>query len=391
MCAPELQVQVLRGEDQIGGNLILATCGKNKILLDAGDALDGTPAGQALLSQAGHVDAILATHYHPDHLGLAYQLPEQLPLYMGRSAWEIQKTVDRYLGRTTLEPTGFLTDGQPLQLGNLTVTPYLCDHSAFDSYMLLVEGGGKSLLYTGDFRGHGRKSFAELLNKLPQNVDTLICEGTALSCPEDPPWSEQELEDRAVERIMQVDGPVFVLLSATNLDRVVTFYQAAKRTGRVFLEDLYLAEVAAAAGKSLPQPWEFPDVRIFITGYHNNHPFYQRFLEYGWSKIGRNQITPGSVICVRSSMLSWIRKLGERMDLSQGLLFYSLWSGYRETENMARFLNGCQALGISIQTLHTSGHAGRRELQELIHRVQPKTILPVHTLCPEWFSEEPEE
>ena len=79
------------------------------------------------------------------------------------------------------------------------------------------------------------------------------------------------------------------------------------------------------------------------------------------------------------------------MDLSQGLLFYSLWSGYRETENMARFLNGCQALGISIQTLHTSGHAGRRELQELIHRVQPKTILPVHTLCPEWFSEEPEE
>lgn len=36
---------------------------------------------------------------------------------------------------------------------------------------------GKNILYTGDFRGHGRKSYSALLSRLPQ-VDILICERT---------------------------------------------------------------------------------------------------------------------------------------------------------------------------------------------------------------------
>jgi len=32
-----------------------------------------------------------------------------------------------------------------------------------------------------------------------------------------------------------------VLQSSTNIDRIVTMYRAAKRSGRVFLEELYMA------------------------------------------------------------------------------------------------------------------------------------------------------
>jgi len=48
--------------------------------------------------------------------------------------------------------------------GPFTVTPIPTDHSAFDAYMLLIEGAGKRILYTGDFRCHGRKrSFVDKL------------------------------------------------------------------------------------------------------------------------------------------------------------------------------------------------------------------------------------
>ena len=47
---------------------------------------------------------------------------------------------------------------KPFAIGRFIITPFLTDHSAFDAYMLLVEGAGKRVLYTGDFRRHGRKS-----------------------------------------------------------------------------------------------------------------------------------------------------------------------------------------------------------------------------------------
>lgn len=43
-----------------------------------------------------------------------------------------------------------MSDGQALMLGPFTVTPLLVDHSAFESYALLVEAGGRRLLYSGD-------------------------------------------------------------------------------------------------------------------------------------------------------------------------------------------------------------------------------------------------
>ena len=58
----------------------------------------------------------------------------------------------------SLRPAGFLEDRQPFSLGPFTLTPYLVDHSAFDSYALLVDGGGRRLFYSGDFRAHGRKA-----------------------------------------------------------------------------------------------------------------------------------------------------------------------------------------------------------------------------------------
>lgn len=271
----------------------------------------------------------------------------------------------------------------------LRVAPYLCDHSAFDSYILLVEGGGQSLLYTGDLRGHGRKSYGALLQQLPEQVDFLVCEGTNLSRPVQNIWDEKTLESRAADWMKRCRGPVFVMQAATNLDRLVSFYRAAVRSGRIFLGDLYQAEVACAAGPRIPQPGRFSNVRVILPArVPAEDPRYQRFCAYGTARIRREQVPANSVICIRPSMQRWVERLAQRLQLTDSVLFYSLWSGYWDKPEMAGFLSRCRELRINEVTLHSSGHATPEEIQRLLERVHPKTIIPVHTLCSDWFAEE---
>ena len=65
---------------------------------------------------------------------------------------------------------------------DLKVSFYIGDHSSYNSVMYLIEGEGKKILHTGDFRMHGRRRYAFLksLNKIGK-VDLLITEGTTLT------------------------------------------------------------------------------------------------------------------------------------------------------------------------------------------------------------------
>jgi mRNA degradation ribonuclease J1/J2 len=46
---------------------------------------------------------------------------------------------------------------QSFTIGDFQITPFVVDHSAFGALAFLVEADGKSLLYSGDLRWHGRK------------------------------------------------------------------------------------------------------------------------------------------------------------------------------------------------------------------------------------------
>jgi ribonuclease J len=58
---------------------------------------------------------------------------------------------------------------------------------------------------------------------------------------------------------------------------------------------------------------------------------------------------------------------------------------------MKEFLSECEALGLKIVTLHTSGHADSSAIERLIEATKPDVIIPVHTENAEWFNKfEPE-
>ena len=58
--------------------------------------------------------------------------------------------------------------------------------------------------------------------------------------------SDEELEEIAVEYLNNHSGCAFIMMSAMNIDRVITAKNIAKRTNRVFLEDIYTADITSS-------------------------------------------------------------------------------------------------------------------------------------------------
>ena len=181
--------------------------------------------------------AIIVTHSHLDHYGLAHHAHPAIPVYGSRGTLAIFE-----VGRDVLSRRGpagrlrVLPDSETLRFGALAVTGIPVDHSAPDARALLVEADGQRLLYSGDLRAHGRTGFRfEKLLADPRlrGADWLLLEGTTLGAGGDSHGlrSEQEVEEELVALArVQPGKAVVVVASGQNLDRLVSCYRAAKRS-----------------------------------------------------------------------------------------------------------------------------------------------------------------
>lgn len=152
-----MQITIHRGSHEIGGTCIRISTATTSILLDAGLPLD--PNSKDLTASDLVVDALVISHSHQDHCGLLDTLSANMPVYIGSVAKNLLDSTRTFLRRQPLENNfRHFKAWQPFSIGNITITPYLMDHSATDAYAFLIEAEGERIFYTGDFRGHGRKS-----------------------------------------------------------------------------------------------------------------------------------------------------------------------------------------------------------------------------------------
>jgi len=382
-----MEINILRGQNQIGGSIIEISSKNTKIILDIGSNLDDkeiiVPEIEGLFKGKAKYDGILISHYHGDHIGLVTKILPEIPIYMGEKSYEIYKVSNEYMGKEYLKEPKTFKPEEEFHIGDIKITPYLCDHSAFDSYMFLLDCEGKKILYTGDFRSNGRKSFEPLLRKLPK-VDVLITEGTNLSNNKIGKinLTEKGLEKKGIEILEGNDRPVFVLMAATNIDRIVTFYKIANATKRLFILDTYAGLITDTIGGNIPNPRTFSNVRMFLT----NQNKYEILENYQKNKIGRKGIVNSNfMICVGNSMKQYLENYPEGFSFEGCTLFYSMWEGYKKEKNTKEFLEFMEEKGVKIISLHTSGHAEEKDFDKLIKKVEPKIIIPVHTENSEWF------
>jgi ribonuclease J len=169
--------------------------------------------------------------------GIVPKANRQIPLVMGRATESIMRAAANFVpDAVALNAAQYLVHVEPIQIGPFTIVPRLVDHSGFDAYALEIEADGKRLFYSGDLRAHGRKGklFEALIKQPPRNIDIMLMEGSSLGrLAEDEAFpTEDTLEKIFVERFQDTAGMALVACSAQNVDRVVTVYRAAKRTGR---------------------------------------------------------------------------------------------------------------------------------------------------------------
>lgn len=372
-------------------------------MLDLGLPLDAAfddqappPAVPGLATGDPSLLGLLISHPHPDHYGLVSRAHLSIPMYIGEAARRLLEEAAFFMPVPELPPAaGFLRDRQPYELGPFRITPYLMDHSAFDSYALLVDAGGQRLLYSGDLRAHGRQAalFERFIAEPPANVDALLLEGTHIrqsGATSTPSVSEQELEDECLDVFDRTEGLVLACYSAQNIDRLMTLYRAAQRSGRLLVLDLYTALIARATDRPdvVPQAdWE--DVRVFV-------PLSQRirvkrehaFERINWVRPHRlfpEELGPLAhklVVTFRSSMANEFERAN---CLAGARVLWSMWPGYLDESAGASFGAWLADRAIPRTLAHSSGHASVADLQRFASAVAATQVVPIHTNAPDRF------
>ena len=389
-----MRVRIHRGTKEIGGSCVELAADGGRLLLDLGLPLDGDPADTTAhpaipgLDGGGDLHALVLSHGHLDHVGLAYLAGQNLPVALGAATHRILAAAAPFVPRPwlPLNPVAF-TSGQTLSFGPFRVTPMLVDHSAYDAYALLVEAGGRRLFYSGDLRGHGRKAalFECLVARPPRDIDVLLLEGSSLGrLDADRTFpTEAEVEAGFIEAFGATPGMVLVAASAQNIDRMVSLYRACKRAGRTLVIDLYAAEILRATqNPNIPQS-HWPNVAVYV-------PHYQRVRikqtgrfdlldAHKAQRVFPEQLTalaPRAAFLFRPAML---RDLDPAGCLAGARAVWSQWDGYLRQDRGLTLLAQMTERGIPLGHAHTSGHASIPDLKRLAAAIAPTMLVPIHT------------
>ena len=293
-----MKLIIHRGTKEIGGSCVELCSRETRIIIDLGMPLvnaqnerfdsrltEGKSISELIdnhilpkvnglyASEEKGIDAVLISHPHQDHYGLLRYINPEIPVYLSEGAKALIEASDVFIP-TKANLCNVITFEMKTSftIGDLIITPRLVDHSGFDAAAFLIEGEGKKMLYSGDFRGHGRKQilFDKMLKYPEKDVDYLLLEGSMLGRDEGLYPSEQAVEDKMVAMFKSKKNIAFVFCSSQNIDRLVSIYRSAKRTGQITVIDLYTAYILNSlkdVSQRLPQYW-MEDVRVVFFPHH---------------------------------------------------------------------------------------------------------------------------
>ena len=387
-----MKICIHRGTKEIGGTCVEIESQGQRIVLDVGLPLDvADPDSFPLHPISGFAApdpsllGVVISHPHQDHYGLAHRLPVETKFLIGQAAEAILSASALFSpGGVKLQNVVHLQDRTPIVLGPFTITPYLVDHSAYDSYAVLVEADGERLFYSGDFRAHGRK--ASLIDKLvgnpPTDVEVLMMEGTCIGREDHTFPTEDELVPKLAEVFQETSGMPLVWCSGQNIDRIVTIFKACRRANRQFIIDMYTAEMLRATGnKRMPQA-DWNGIKIFLPKSQKYRIIQEKAFDisdnYKPYRIYPERLAEEAANSVMLFRPSMIRDLEGAECLDGSVVVCSMWAGYLKQPEKQWFVDWVKKAGLNIIHCHTSGHASIPDLKRLRMAFPHAKAVPVH-------------
>ncbi|WP_026659733.1 MBL fold metallo-hydrolase [Butyrivibrio sp. AC2005] len=370
----KIKVILHRGARQIGGVCTEIATENTRLLFDFGSPLEGE-GNQDILEIDGvtrgdvNCDAVFLTHYHGDHVGEIPRIMADIPVYMQKTARRILEAQQEHkvsVGQKVwAKDIKELTEGIPVAIKDLKVTPLASDHSASNSVMYLVEGYEKKILITGDYRLHGfnREKLMRTFERL-KNVDLMITEGTNI-LRSSPYYEDEPSVKKKFAEVFSEFKYVFLLTSSSNIDRIVSFTRSVPG-GEYPLVDDYQKNLLAIADEDREGEMKSKKSTQFIV---------RKTLARG-EKAGFGMVIRTSEK-FRSIVKEFVTKYPE-----DTCLIYSMWKGYKDFTGVNDILDLCKDK-ICIKSIHVSGHITKEDLELAIETVAPKKLIIHHTSAKE--------
>jgi len=258
------------------------------------------------------------------------------------------------------------------------------------------------IVYTGDLRLHGRKG--DLTDKFIEEVSSLqplalIIEGTHLEEEKSKRTSEEEVYSKCLEVVKNAEGKLVVAdFAPRNIERLISFLHIARETNRklcILTNDIYLLEVFdSVEGTNYLQE---ENLAIFEKVKDTRDNWEKKLKErHGGKFVKYSEIreNPGDYILCLSFFD--INHMTDIICEEGGIYIYSSSEAYEEEQifdfvrlkNWLDFLN-LKPVGFTIEEnsknpifpegYHSSGHATKEDLFEIVRRIRPKYLIPVHT------------
>ncbi|XP_071938609.1 ribonuclease J isoform X4 [Coffea arabica] len=390
---PPLRVLPIGGLGEIGMNCMLVGNFDRYILIDAGVMFPGydelgvqkiIPDTTFIKKWSHKIEAVVITHGHEDHIGNscfgcthAYIC---IFLYNGVAFPVFVQLIKKRLkefGIFIPSRLKIFKTKMRFVAGPFEVEPIRVTHSIPDCCGLVLRCADGTILHTGDWKIDetpldGKVFDRGALEELSKEGVTLMMSDSTNVLSPGRTLSETVVADALLRRISAAKGRVITTQFASNIHRLGSVKAAADLTGRklVFV-GMALRTYLDAAWKDGKAPID-PSTLVKVEDIDAYSPKDLLIVTTG------SQAEPRAALNLASYGSSHSLKLTQ-----EDLILYSAKVIPGNETRVMKMLNRISEIGSAIvmgknEYLHSSGHAHREELDEVLKIVKPQHFLPIH-------------
>ncbi|NWK13421.1 MBL fold metallo-hydrolase [Marine Group I thaumarchaeote] len=382
------------------------------------------------------IDAILLTHAHVDHCAYIQYLREDIPIYCSEESKLIMQNfdetgTDQYLthkekfqfyknktggvSRATGDKVAYPRNIQIFQsnkefsIDSIRVEPLPVDHSIPGVHAFILHTSNGSIGNTADLRFHGRRKddtekFVERCAK--SDLDILLCEGTRVNKTSS--LTEYDVETKVADIVNNTKGLAICGYPIRDLDRLMSFFIAAKNSNRYLVIDMKQAYLLKLFTESESMKGKYPspidkNIKIYIQRgswglidkdlkkfsdkqLYADYAMWQRpFLDYpnaiDYRDIQKKQneyiffcsdFRLQDLIDIKPDEgATYIRSLTEPFDLEMELKEEQIKNWFTHFGVIKKDQDWHQ--------IHVSGHGDGEQIKKVIDGANSKKLIPIHT------------
>lgn len=387
------------------------------------------------------VDAVLLSHAHVDHCSYIHYLRPDIPVHCSEESRLIMKCFQDTGGseeyvryrenfQTYKNRTGGISratkaehreerdreirvirPGQRrLKIDSIEVEAVPIDHSLPGTYAFIIHASGGTVAYTADIRYHGRRKedterFVERC--AAEEIDAMLCEGTRLDVKE-PSRTETDVEADVGAAVSKAGALAVCSYPVRDLDRFMSIYNAAKRSGRDMVVDLkqaYLLRLFREAGIRGYPAHDDRNIRIFVPrkswGLYGRPPgqwpkkiadadyaVWERELIDMNNAVGADHVRERQRECVMyCSDFGLSSLIDVRPERGASTFIRSQTEPFSDEMeiNHRRVKKWLDHFGIGggkggwATHSHVSGHGTGDQIAKIVKDANPKSVIPIHT------------